>query len=55
MKKIGKSVMAYYQTIKLANISNIKFNFVAQCMGNKQEIVHFFLVVLGILVDSPNH
>jgi hypothetical protein len=52
IKTIGDSVVRYYQTHLMKDISQMKISYVELCMGNSEEAIKLFSLVVGIFVEE---
>lgn len=52
MKILVKSIIRYYQAELLRDVSEMKLNIVQMCIGNKQEIIRFVLLLVGIIANE---
>ncbi len=52
IKTIGDSVVRYYQTHLMKDISQMKISYVELCMDNCEEAIKLFSLVVGIFVEE---
>ena len=52
IKTIGDSVIKYYQTHLMTDISQMKINYVELCMGSVEEAIKLFSLVVGVFVEQ---
>jgi len=48
MKVIGDSLLRFYQTYLMRDVSGVKIDYVKLCMGNRSESIKLFSLVIGV-------